>query len=584
MLQCYTCPGRYVPGSLSVRFRVLRTIHGYLFRELLRVTILALVAFTLVMTVFAIMEPLRKQGLATGQVAMLFVFTLPVMLSLTLPFAALFAAAIIYGRFAQDREMLACRAGGISAITILQPAIALGLAVTIISLILTNFVSPQMAKHGEEAVMKNIKRIAYHLIKKESHVRFGSGNKYIVHATHVDEKNDALIGVVAGQYVQQKDPKTGAVVDTIEVLVASRAFLNIVYDDASDRHYASVAFENPAGPISPQTSGIVSSEEGSMTNIEMPNPSEDKTSFYDWKKLLRTLEDPTLFGEIHRKMQDIKRDVRLNRVVTELAETIQSGVPYRKLRRDDELIEITAAHATVERNVAKLGFGTGKDGLKQPVKVRVLKGNQEKVYTADHGIVDAGWNNVSRKSYVTIKLSGNVRLPVDRAMTGEAPRRPDWIRGQIPLPDDPMMPETKDPKSRYQEERKLISAIYRDPRQFTSDPNILAKIDMIKTYRAPKVRGEVIAEMHARIAFGVSCVLLVALGAALGIIFKGGQVLIAFTISVLPAAGNIVMILMGKKMISNPKSSDLIGMATIWGGVVIILIADVIIYYRLSRK
>ncbi|HDY65422.1 MAG TPA: hypothetical protein ENH84_04210, partial [Phycisphaerae bacterium] len=76
---------------------MLRTIHGYLSRELLRVTALAMVAFTLVMTVFAIMEPLRKQGLATGQVASLFIFTLPVMLSLTLPFAALFATAIVYG-------------------------------------------------------------------------------------------------------------------------------------------------------------------------------------------------------------------------------------------------------------------------------------------------------------------------------------------------------------------------------------------------------------------------------------------------------------------------------------------------------
>ncbi len=40
--------------------------------------------------------------------------------------------------------------------TLLIIVAIVGLAVTIISLVLTNFVSPQMAKHGEQAVMKNI--------------------------------------------------------------------------------------------------------------------------------------------------------------------------------------------------------------------------------------------------------------------------------------------------------------------------------------------------------------------------------------------------------------------------------------------
>ena len=559
---------------------MLRTIHGYLSRELLRVTGLALVAFTLVMTVFAIMEPLRKQGLATGQVARLFIFTLPVMLSLTLPFAALFAGAIVYGRFAQDREMLACRASGISTITILQPGLALGFTVMIISLILTNFVSPRMAKQSEQAVMKNIKRIAYHLIKKESHVRFGN---YIVHATHVDEDNDVLIGVVAGQYSQEKDPKTGAPVDTIQVLVASKAYLNTEYDESSDRHYASIVLENPTGPISNRPGWEGGSVEGSMTNIELPNPSKDKTSFYDWGKLIRTLKDPTIFGEIQTDMREIKREVRLNRVVAELTETIKSGKPYRKLQREGERLEISAAGAKVERNAAQLE-STAEDGAKRRVMVRVLRKNEELVYTADSGVVDARWNPITRKSYVTIRLTGNVRIPADRTMTDEAPRRPDWTRGQIPLPPDPKMPENKDPETRHQKEQELLAAIYRNPQEFTSNSTILAKIESIKTYRAPKIRGEVIAEMHSRIAFSVSCILLIAMGTAMGIIFKGGQVLSAFTISVMPAAGNIVMILMGKKMISNPKSSDLVGMGTIWGGVIIILIIDLVIYYRLSRK
>ena len=83
---------------------MIRTLQMYLGRELAKVTLLALASFTLVMTVFAIIEPLRKQGLAGEQVVSLVAFTLPVMLSFTLPIASLFAATIVYGRFAQDNE------------------------------------------------------------------------------------------------------------------------------------------------------------------------------------------------------------------------------------------------------------------------------------------------------------------------------------------------------------------------------------------------------------------------------------------------------------------------------------------------
>ena len=102
---------------------VTKTLHRYLGIELARVTGLALVAFTLVLTVFAIIEPLRKEGLSGSQAMVLFVFTVPILLSLTLPIAALFAASIVYGRFSQDNELLASRASGISTLTLLRPAV-----------------------------------------------------------------------------------------------------------------------------------------------------------------------------------------------------------------------------------------------------------------------------------------------------------------------------------------------------------------------------------------------------------------------------------------------------------------------------
>ena len=37
-------------------------------------------------------------------------------------------------------------------------------------------------------------------------------------------------------------------------------------------------------------------------------------------------------------------------------------------------------------------------------------------------------------------------------------------------------------------------------------------------------------------------------------------------------------------MISNPKSSDLAGMIAIWGGLAAMLVGNMVIYHRLSKK
>ena len=62
------------------------------------------------------------------------------MVSLTLPIAALFAATIIYGRFSQDNELMACRASGICTLSLLRPAVWLGVVVSIVTRILATVV------------------------------------------------------------------------------------------------------------------------------------------------------------------------------------------------------------------------------------------------------------------------------------------------------------------------------------------------------------------------------------------------------------------------------------------------------------
>ncbi|MGD8499623.1 MAG: LptF/LptG family permease, partial [Phycisphaerales bacterium] len=89
---------------------MLFTLHRYIFRELLRVFILAAVALALILSLGSILQPIQEYGVGPRQVVHLMGYFLPITLTFVLPMAALFAGALVYGRFAGDNELDACRA------------------------------------------------------------------------------------------------------------------------------------------------------------------------------------------------------------------------------------------------------------------------------------------------------------------------------------------------------------------------------------------------------------------------------------------------------------------------------------------
>ena len=71
------------------------TLHRYMFREVLRIFVLATVALTLILSLGMLLQPVQKFGVGPRQaVTILFIF-MPVTLTFVLPMAALFASAQI---------------------------------------------------------------------------------------------------------------------------------------------------------------------------------------------------------------------------------------------------------------------------------------------------------------------------------------------------------------------------------------------------------------------------------------------------------------------------------------------------------
>jgi hypothetical protein len=77
---------------------------------------------------------------------------------------------------------------------------------------------------------------------------------------------------------------------------------------------------------------------------------------------------------------------------------------------------------------------------------------------------------------------------------------------------------------------------------------------------------------------------MVAMGAALGLMFRGGQLLSAFVLSVVPAAVVIILVVMGKQIMGNPGVARAYGLLSIWGGIAALLVGDIGLLVRLARK
>jgi len=92
------------------------------------------------------------------------------------------------------------------------------------------------------------------------------------------------------------------------------------------------------------------------------------------------------------------------------------------------------------------------------------------------------------------------------------------------------------------------------------------------------------AEMHARLAFGISCVVLVLMGVALGIIFRSSHLLTAFGVSFIPAVLCLITIFTGKHIAEQNPDDITMGIIFLWSGLFVVAGATVMVYKTFLKR
>ena len=146
-------------------------LQRYIFAEILRVFLFVVSCLTLLLVVVGVVQSASDQGLGPAQILEVLPFIVPSMLPFTIPAAMLLTVCVVYGRISGDQEVTACKAAGISVISLLWPAFFLGAVLSAASLLLTDQVIPWAIGNIERRIVTAMEDVVLDKLRADHQFR-----------------------------------------------------------------------------------------------------------------------------------------------------------------------------------------------------------------------------------------------------------------------------------------------------------------------------------------------------------------------------------------------------------------------------
>ena len=528
------------------------TLHRYLFRELIRVFIFASAAMTLMVSTMMILRPLQKYGIGPEQAMHLYGYFLPITLTFVLPLGAMFAAALVYGRFSSDNELDACRASGIGLMTLIYPGLCLAMAVAITSLILSFYVVPSFVLRAEKSIKANAKQILFRNIQRKGFCALDEGG-YRVYADHAIPGENILQGTVM---IESKNSTVDKLITTEQALVEIEDGKNV----------------NQVTVVASQYYQI--DEYGSQANagklaVSSPFPS--------------LLNDDIKFQKINR-IKEIKNDMMQFRPIEQFALEARAQLASEMLAQDinKQLQNAEDSHyklANENRSfifTAKSCLTTGKTKIKLqgPITLFELDKVQGQLickYDSNEGFIK--FSNENENIALEMILE-NPKWDRGQNVSGVAGRK---VIRDMPLPKLIEMEVSME---------GLLNTLESTPELLHGNVSEALTGKLAKLKRKIWLTNKsILSEVHSRLVFGLGCITIVMISIALGIKFKGGHLLSAFGASAIPAGALVVFMMSGKQLTTtyNESVPEITGILIMWSGLVLLSVIALWVYRKMLK-
>jgi lipopolysaccharide export LptBFGC system permease protein LptF len=568
-----------------------KTLFWYLFRDLLRIFLMASGALAAIMSFGGLLRPLTENGLDAAQVGKMLSYLTPAMMAYSLPAAALFATTVTYGRLAADNELTACRAAGISYTMIGLPALVLGLIVAIFSILLLCFIVPVFSLRVEKVIYSNLANVIVNKIERNHQIRFGTtGGSSTVFAQDArvlpedpnmpDAQRVELIGPAIVTYekpdaiTKLRLPKEFCTAQTAVVRIHPAGD-----DPVLDPGEMTIQLLQGARfPRSFNANSQVGMESLNPPPLPLPNPIRENVKFMKLWDLVKLAADPSTSERVSLAVAALLKQDQEKAFLLELGAQRNTARMLRTAEAPDEVYTLRTTGPAPTLEGEELVFTS--NGSERQVTLTMLD-HQRIVQTAEarEARLRARADNANSQIVVSVELNDVALRTPDTGLGAEPAQTKTWERN-IDVPMDEAIKELR--------QTRTLTAYAGDPKLDAYDANFLRREQVV-------VNNAVRGELHSRASFAVSCLILVLVGSALGMMFKSGNFLTAFAVSFAPALLCITLVVAGQQTadhipdLISPKfllrNHPLqLGIALIWSGNAIVLAMATALIVRLRRR
>lgn len=536
--------------------------------DLLKSLLFATVALEVLIAFAVAVKPLADGQIGPVDALKLMVLAFVPMLQFALPFAAGFAATIVFYRFATDNEAKAAMAGGIGHRQLLTPAIVIGIVLGGAVLGLSDRVMPRFLRQMEMLLTRDVIRMVIAKVEEGESLGLDRSGWEVLATKAVPAGPDpsmgaferlVLQGVLAVE--QEKSGELQGYLYADEV----RAFFRHEDDGGAS---VQLDFRNATGAL---PGGEVEAEGMTTVGISIPSAFRDDPKFKSFEELNAILRKPELYEKINLTRLSLVHEIRRLETMRHIQASLRARENVRLVRggveqmvlRGRDLARMEGGWSVLSRGVATpIELETTRpDGTRQIQRARRI--------WIEHGEHEGG----SSGTPLVLRLENVVTIDPDgRAADVE---REVLIRSAIVVAE-PVRPELESMPL----DELIIAA--RDSVQGleTEQADRIRNVRAKLKQRVDDTRNEVVSKMHERVAMSLTCVLMVVLGAIVGMRRGDSLPLQVYMWGFFPATIAMVTIGAGQSLASQTGSG---GLYLLWGGVAMLLVVLTLEYRQLCR-
>ncbi len=551
------------------------TLHGYILRELLKTFGLTLATLTTLFTLGGgLFNVVSYEGISASDVASFIPMLIPMAVTITMPIAAVFAAAIVYGRLAADNEFTACRAAGINIHRLFLSGLLLSIFVALFTFIFGNFVAPNAATRIESFIRGNIRDLVSQTLQNKGFIHRGKEGQdnYTLTAERVQGVSDAALtekgfATAPGlDYLLIHNPtllRTGDAGELIRFAVAQYGLC--IFDARPAQIEVTLIIRNArdfqvgkrAATIHQQTIGP----------YRLPMMPLFRLSIADLRDLLRWRQAPWEVPKLQTELEAFRANLARQLLFTFCAARLDAGQGVTLHDQYERTFEITAD--STERKDYSLNLGATR------VEVRDSPGARPTIYTADRAELNMG--AFGQSLLIEIKLLQTA----DQDVLEYNPR--------FGNPDEPRQKETVNldgalvPEQVITQLDQITPAAILDPAATIEVPARFEEQRIGLQKSAGRWQRKIAATIHARLGYISSVLVTVLMGAALGVIFRGARMLAAVGFSLIPFFSVGILMMLGNHL-TKDASTTMIGPLVIWGGLATLLWGNLLLMWLGVRR